>query len=283
MEVVSKLYKGKTEVRFLGPTDDKPFRHMYFVDGVRKTGVTTYLGIIDKSRSLIIWATELYRDFLIENLKKGITEDHIYNGSTLHEEIKQKAASIGDEVHDWIEQYTRGEKPDMPDKREAQIGVSAFLDWEKENKVKFISSERVVYSKKHDYVGRLDIEAKVNGKLCLVDIKTSNSLYNTQGLQVAAYVKADEEESGKEYKGRWLIRLAKETEEEYIVRMNKKNQNRVRRGRDPVVIPSYRPFEARFLDEDKKNMDRDFKGFINAKELFEWNKKTDFFTNGNKK
>ena len=66
----------------------------------------------------------------------------------------------------------------MPKRREAQIAVNAFLDWEAANKVKFVSSERVVYSKKHDYIGKMDIEAKVNGKLSMIDIKTSNGLYN---------------------------------------------------------------------------------------------------------
>jgi hypothetical protein len=53
------MYGGKINVRFLGPTDDKPNRHIYMVDGKRKTGVTTIIGIKDKSRPLVIWATEL--------------------------------------------------------------------------------------------------------------------------------------------------------------------------------------------------------------------------------
>jgi hypothetical protein len=277
MEIEFELYKGKVKGKFLGPTDEKPKRHMYYVGGKRKTGVTTYCGIKDKSPGLIIWATELYRNYLLDALKDGITEEHIFTGSTIHEERKAEAAAVGDEVHKWVEQYIKGEKPDMPERREAQIGVTAFLEWETENKVKFISSERVVYSKKHDYIGKMDIEAKVNGKLCLLDIKTSSGMYNEFYMQTAAYVKADEEESGKKYAGRWLIRLAKETEKEYEARMVLKNQNRVRRGRDPIQYPPYKVFEAKFLDEDPKNMDRDFKGFLAAKALFEFDKLTGFW------
>lgn len=268
-----ELYKGKVKGKFY------PNSHAYYIDGKRKTGVTTYLGIVDKSRPLVIWATELYRDFLLECIDNGITEDHIYKGCTLHEERKQEAATIGDKVHGWIEQYINGEKPEMPEGKEAQIGVNAFLDWEAENKVKFLSSERVIYSKKHDYIGKMDIEAKVNGKLCLIDIKTSNGLYNTYGMQTAAYVKADEEESKRKYTGRWLIRLAKETESEYLDRMQRKNLNRVRNGKIEIDFPPYQVFEAKYLDEEKGNLERDFKAFINAKELYEWNKETDFFTN----
>lgn len=264
------LYKGKVKGKFF------PESHRYYVDGKPKTGVTTYLGIVDKSRPLLIWATELYRDYLL-GIKEPITEAHILEGCTLHEERKQEAAAIGDEVHKWVEGYINGETPEMPESKEAQIGVNAFLDWVTANKVKFLSSERVVYSKKYGYIGKMDIEAKVNGKLCLIDIKTSNGLYNTYGLQTAAYLRADEEESDRNYHGRWLIRLAKETEREYIGRMKRKNLARELRGRTPVEIAPYQVFEAKFLDEDSTHLDRDFLAFLSAKHLFEWNKATDTF------
>ena len=268
---LSKLYNDKVEIKFF------PKSHQYWVNGKRKTGVTTLIGIVDKSRPLVIWATELMRDFLLA--KKDITEADIYKASTIHEEKKKEAADIGTEIHDWIEKYVKGEKPDMPESKEAQIGVTAFLQWTDENKVKFLSSERVVYSKKHDYIGKMDIEAKVNGKLCLIDIKSSNGLYNTYNLQTAAYVMADEEESDRKYQGRWLIRVAKETEKEYIARMKKKNDARIAKGKEPVDYPPYQVFEAKFLDDEETNIERDFKAFLSAKNLFEWNKATDYFTN----
>lgn len=271
--IETSLYKGKVLVRFF------PDSHIYMVNGKRQTGVTTFIGIVDKSRPLVIWATELYRDFLLEKIKGGIKEEHIYEGCGLHEEKKKAAADIGTLVHDWVEAYINGENPEMPEVKEAQIGVNAFLDWVSANKVKFLSSERIVYSKKYGYIGKMDIEAKVNGKLCLIDIKTSNGLYNTYGMQTAAYVKADEEESNRKYQGRWLIRLAKETEKEYIARMAKKNFNRNRKGKEDFNYPPYQVFETKFLDENPANTERDFKAFINAKELFDWNKETDFFRN----
>lgn len=269
----STLYKGKVKIRFF------PESHIYVVDGKRKTGVTTYIGIMDKSRPLMIWATELARDFLLANLDRGITKEHILQSCVLHEEKKKEAADIGSLVHDWIEKYIKKENPELPEEKEAQIGINAFLDWVNDNKVKFLSSERVIYSKKHDYIGKMDIEAKVNGKLCLIDIKTSNGLYNTYSMQTAAYVKADEEESGRNYEGRWLIRLAKETEKEYKARMALKNANRLLKGKEEIEYPPYQVFETKYLDDVMTNIDRDFKAFLNAKALFEWNKETDFFTN----
>jgi hypothetical protein len=267
------LYGGKANGKFY------PGSHRYFVNGKPRTGVTTYIGIVDKSRPLITWATELYRDYLLGMLETNIviSENVVYEGCSLHEERKQEAAAIGDEVHKWIERYVKGETPAMPETREAQIGVTAFLDWQAANNVKFLSSERVVYSEKHGYIGTLDIEAEVDRKLCLIDIKTSNGIYNTYGLQTAAYVRADEEETGKKYHGRWIIRLSKETEAEYVERMAKKNANRERKGQSTFEPAPYQVFESKFLDEQPDALNRDFAAFLNAKALYEWNKETDTF------
>lgn len=265
------LYKGKVVGKFF------PESHRYYVGDKRPVSVTGILGIIDKSRPLVIWATELYRDFLLS--KKTVTEEDIYAGCTLHEERKKEAADLGSIVHNWIEAFAKGENPEMPEEKEAQIAVAAFLQWKDENKVSILSSERVVYSKKYDYIGKMDLECKVNGKLCLIDIKSSNGLYNTYNLQTAAYLMADQEESGRNYKGRWLIRVAKETEKEYNIRMAKKNKERVRKGKDEFAFPPYQVFEAKFLDDELTNIGRDFKAFLAAKDLHAWNKETDTFLN----
>ena len=273
------LYKGKVQGKFY------PKSHAYYVNGKRKTGVTTYCGMKDKSAGLVSWAVGLFRDYLLELFEAGekIIEQHILDGAILHEKKKTEAADIGTEVHDWIERFIKGENPDMPERREAQIGVNAFIDWTKANKVKFMSSERIVYSKRYDYIGKMDIEAKVNGKLSLIDIKTSNDIRNDYYMQTAAYVRADEEESDREYRGRWILRVSKETEKEYIARMKKKNDIRVKFGKEPVEFPDYQVFEAKDLDEEDANMERDFKAFLACKTLKEFEDATGFYAELKKK
>ena len=173
----------------------------------------------------------------------------------------------------------------MPEIKQVQVGVNAFLDWEKEYKVKFISSERIVYSKKYDFIGRMDIEAKIDKDLCLIDLKSSNGLYNAVNLQTAAYVKADEEESGREYKGRWAVRLAKYDEQEHIEREEKKkyikkivSEYRKQEYKE-YPIPAYQVFEAKYLDPEDGLIDRDYKAFLHAKELYLWDRETDYFLN----
>lgn len=268
------LYKGKCKVRFY------PNSHRYTVNGKPTSGsVTSILGMYDKSGALIPWAVELAVNFLREKHLAGtkFCDDDFLDAEEQHTIHKKQAADIGTVVHDWVEKYILGQKPEMPETKEAQIGVNAFLDWINDNKVKFLSTERAVYSRKHDFIGKMDIEAKVNGKLALIDIKTSNGIYNTYNMQTAAYVRADEEESGRKYHGRWIIRLAKETEKEYNARMAKKNANRKRKGKDPIDYPPYQVFEAKFLDDTAGNMERDFEAFLACKTLFKFEKDTGFY------
>lgn len=281
----SELYKGKIKIRFF------PDSHQYWVNAVRKTGVTTFIGILDKSRALMSWKGQRVADFLLTALKKGkITEELVCAASYIDEIEKEEAGVVGSEIHDWCERYIKaklgdGEMPDMPERKEVQVGVNAFLDWEKEHNVKFLSSERVVYSKKHDFIGKMDIEAKVDGKLCLVDLKSSNGLYNTVGMQTAAYMFADMEESGREYKGRWAVRLPKYDEAEYLEREEKKKEIKKLikkyKGEEfkDYPIPAYVAFEAKYLDEKAGSFEYDFDAFLHAKALFLWNKDTDYFLN----
>lgn len=278
-----ELYGGKIKGKFYGPTPDKPNRHMYYINGERKTGCTTFLGIQDKSGPLLIWAKDLIEELLIEKATRGkLTLEDISAIVSQPEKLKREASDIGSKIHDWCEKYIRhklkekgAELPDFPEESGVQVGVNAFLDWEKEHKVKFLSTERVVYSRKYDFIGKMDIEAIVDKKRVLVDLKSSNGLYNGVRMQTAAYAMADTEENGKKYEGRWAIRLAKETEEEYIARFKKKQAKDIRNGREPREIPPYQVFEAKDLDLEAGWLERDFKAFLFAVGLFRWNEKTD--------
>src|SRR3990167_9060690 len=264
------LYKDKVKGKFF------PVSHQYWIDSKRPPSVTGIIGIMDKSRALVPWALEEAAKSLLPLVDKKLSAEELVKACFASEERKEKAADIGTKIHEFCEQYIladmgKGEVPELPKEKAIQIGAEAFMAWHDEHKVKFLSSERVVYSKKHHYIGTLDIEAKVDGKLCLIDLKSSNGLYNSVRMQTAAYVKADEEESGKSYQGRWAIRLAKETEEEYIERMELKNQIKQFLGKKPSEVKPYQVFEDKFLDNEMMDIKRDFKAFLACKELTEWN------------
>lgn len=294
-ETLFTLYKGKIKGKFLGPTQDNPTRHMYYVDtgeGLkRKTGVTSALNIKDKSTALMSWQGEETAKHLFGVMETGkaLTQEDVIKAIFAHEEAKTKAGDIGHEIHSWIEAYINHklkkkgyDMPEMPEDQCIVTGVTSFLEWENSHKVKYLWSERILYSLKHDYIGRGDFGAVVNGITCLCDIKTGNGMYNSVLAQTAAYAEADREECGIKYQGRWAIRLAKETPDEYQKRMELKNTIKSMLGKKEREIEEYKVFEARFLDEEKSHMQRDFDGFLHHWNLLKWDRETDFFYNRNK-
>lgn len=273
-----KLYKGKIEIQFDDSVNENTGekRHLYYLiengKKVRLPGVTTFCGVLDKP-GLIPWAVNLTVDFLrdhIQYLKTGqLDADQILKlAKEESERVKKEAGDIGSQIHKWIEQYIKGESPEMPNDDRVITGVNAFLDWVEENDPQFICSEKIVYSKKYRVVGTLDFAAKLRkgklkGKKLLGDTKTGNDLYEEVKMQTAGYQGADEEEAGKKlYDGRIVLRVSKESEEEYMERMGKKKYLK--------TIPPYKVFEAIYLDEDPGEFERDYNAFINAVNLYRW-------------
>jgi hypothetical protein len=263
--IIKSLYGGKIVVKHYNTNG----RHSYFVNGKRCASVTGPIGIIDKSRQLIRWAVDSDIEFLRQYVGAKLTHDMLDSAEDYHEEKKAEAANIGTEAHNWIEAYIKGRKPDMPENPAVLQAVSSFLDWVKDQHIKFHSSEDIIYSKKHNYVGELDGRATMGGHagLYLIDYKVSSGLYPGVAYQTAAYLKADQEESGQEYAGRWAIRLAKETESEYNLRQQKKLDKWLKKnpGKDPYEIDPYKAFEAKFMDNS--TLERDFKIFLLCKDL----------------
>jgi len=218
--IITKLYDGTIELCF----DEA--RHRFTInDKSVFPSVTAAIGVIDKSRPLIYWAVGLTKDFLLGNLQALIDDTKGDKIASLIEEAvkqhsikKQQAADIGTQVHDWVEKFikakTKKDWPEIPKEPQVYNGISAFLKWVDEYEVKFISSEKHIYSKKYKYAGIMDAEAIIKRKLCVIDFKTSKGIYPEMFFQVAAYQAAAEEESGKEYSGnKWLARFDKETGE----------------------------------------------------------------------
>lgn len=293
--IESELYKGKVKVRFF------PDSHQYWisVNGQpfkRKSGSTTYIGIKDKSTPLGKWQQGMTLDFLLQLLEKGapLNEDTAIEAVIQHELSLSESVDIGKEMHDWLERYIKFKLkhkgyesiPEMPTIPEAITGVMGFLAWEKEMKPKYVSSERMVYSMKHDHMGTLDIELIIDKMLCLGDFKSSNGLYNSVRAQTASYLKADEEENkSKKYKGRWAFRFSKYTEAEHKKREERKKVIKAHiariKGKEfkDYEIPPYQAFEAKFLDKNKGMLEDDFDAFLHCKALYEWDKRTDWFFN----
>lgn len=206
-KITQELYNGEVAITFY------PNIHRYKKEGERtflisSTGAT---GKLDKSTPLVIWATRLFKDYLLQYLEesksKNFTKEELYpiidEGSRQHTAKKEEAASFGDIVHDWclafglakLQGKELGEETlkDLP--KEALKGINAFLDWYNNHDVEFeYVDDKIVYSRKHEFVGIPDFIGKVDGGKTVIDYKTSKNIYSAHYYQLSSYRFAYEEE-----------------------------------------------------------------------------------------
>lgn len=211
MEV--KLYNGEVEVKF------NEGNHSYFVDGKRCKSVTSITGMLDNP-ALSFWALKMTGEYLNGLLSKGvqITPAYIQEGLAYSNQVKKEAAEIGSRVHDYCERFAiacmKGEPlPDVPNDIDDKIvsGINAFLDWYSQHDIKFLEIEKIIYSRKYNYVGKFDALCTIDGVLTLVDYKTSKGIWENQDWQLCGYKLAYEEELGNQNIVPMLLHFDKET------------------------------------------------------------------------
>jgi hypothetical protein len=201
---------------------------------------TACTGIIDKSRFLIPWAVGLAGTYLKQFIENSSINEFsaeellpaIDEALKQHTVKKEEAASIGDLVHAWAESFAQAQienspMPEIADDLEESVinGINAFLEWVSSHDVKFIHSEKLVYSKQHGYVGTADAIAEVDGRKLLIDYKTGKSGdYPEYKFQVAGYRQAYEEENG-ELEGALILHFNKEDGSLKIIECNEYKQD----------------------------------------------------------
>ena len=151
--------------------------------------------------------------------------------------VSQKALDVGSEVHNAIERYLLAVmknkakagslvlsnltsfKPIVENlSKEARTAFGAFVQWAGDNNLKPISIEKTVYG--NGWAGTLDFFGYLNGKLYVLDWKSSKALYPEMRYQIAAYRsetprmkqidQSDDKENWVET-GCGILRLDKET------------------------------------------------------------------------
>lgn len=185
-----------------------PGNHTYRLDGKVVRGVT---GLLDSGLSksaLVKWSAnfvakivaddyydarpneraELYAD-LEAAARRGDLYDWLRRAPDRYKDHK---AVIGSRVHALGEEMVHGRPVVVPDDLKDYVeGYARFLDrWQ----VDPVFTERSVASRTHQYAGRMDLMANVgalDNALCGIDLKTSNNVYASTALQLAAYTRAE--------------------------------------------------------------------------------------------
>jgi len=200
-------------------------RKVYYTDdtGMLCERVTKVLQLLDKP-ALMYWAMKVSLEHIKQRLLKLKGKpDEAYLDMMIKEakgspyKQKTKAANIGTTVHKLIESHIKGEKIDISIHDEkVQNGFKAFLLWEKEEKVKYIETEKMVLWKHigRGFGGQIDNVYEKNEKRILHDWKTSSGIYEPEvPLQLGAYKLAYEFTTGEHIDGATVGRLDKLTGE----------------------------------------------------------------------
>ena len=137
----------------------------------------------------------------------------------------EEGRARGTEVHAICESFDRGilavETID-----ERLVGYfKSWLLFVKEYKPEFLEIEKMVFSKSWGYCGCIDRVARINGKLYIVDIKTSQYKSPSHEIQTALYKTAYEEFTKNKINGlktgRWIIVLSPEGKMAKVVEHDK--------------------------------------------------------------
>lgn len=221
--------------------------HKYTLDGKPLTGVTTILGVIAKP-ALIDWAANTAVDYvenempvigskwegcICENTDEtcdGCEENRMIEATVdwqklnsilveareAHTRKRDDAGKKGTDVHKEIEVVVKGAIKNFDGYIQGSIGgenkqIRLFCNWATENKVKFLDSEKRMYSEKLWFAGTVDAVAEIRGNKYVVDFKTQAKLWDrTPFLQVAGYRIMLEEMGETGYHGGLVVLLPKE-------------------------------------------------------------------------
>jgi hypothetical protein len=176
----------------------------YTIKGCQLPSVTTILDVIAKPALGPWYAKQERRYFetaMLEVLTKPGARDPEFVLTAVAEAVmgvkaadreKQQARTIGTAVHAGIEWRLRtmlgenaGPEPRLPDA--AIWAVESWKDWATKVALEPLAIERTVYCLECGYAGTLDLYARVEGVLTILDWKTGRAIYPEALLQNVAY------------------------------------------------------------------------------------------------
>ena len=221
-----------------------PEHKPYMLDGKRVPSVTTITGCMDfgKSNGLMRWASRL-----------GLQGIDAVG-------YRDETAEIGTLAHSIVEWHLTGQTPDftdVPQERQnaALDSARSFFAWLDEHEVETIESETALVSREYRYGGRIDLYAKIDGLLTLLDVKTGKGIHWEAAVQVAGGYKRLLEENGRTVERVVILNIPRSDDESFLA----------------LPVPDCAPFDAAFLvarkmyDEGataRKTFDRLMKGAL---------------------
>lgn len=208
-KIVRTMYNGAYEVTH------NPFakgsQPRYVVENLKTgevakpKGVTTILGAT-LAKDLISWAVGMARDYLTAKHPE-ITLQDIEDACKQYTIRRDKGADTGSEAHAMVENFLKGYPlpPVGEHSEEAEAAFWAFKEWFDSVGAEVINVEEVIFSPSYNYCGTYDCMLRINGKIYLCDLKTTNAssrapkgVYAEMFIQLGAYAAAHHEHRATE-------------------------------------------------------------------------------------
>jgi hypothetical protein len=225
--IITPIYGGRATVTF------KEGNHVYTVavpergiNDLWQPSVTGIIRVLSKADVLVPWSIgEVIKQVkltLQSDANSSVSKELVYAILEASKEAwkarRGEAADIGTYVHNFLEaemKYrARVQNPynpqfelfpegppvllssNIPEEyfEPVRNSISAGLKFFDEHQIELVQAEAPRWSPTYGFIGTGDLIAKVDGKLTVVDYKTSKRLYDTVFLQLAAYQLAYEEE-----------------------------------------------------------------------------------------
>lgn len=234
--------------------DEEGFKEAsgYTIDGVWYPRVTKIVSIKAKPA--------LYRFYAgVKNFAEG-------------ESVKNRSASEGTAVHEAVEAILLGQEPKIDPKIQPAIkSFREFLDQKNIHATKDFVEKRVI-NYDHRYAGTVDAVAFIDGKLGVLDIKTSQAIYRDYNLQTSAYMDALKNEfTGLET--RWILKIDQVQTCQFCGarRRLKGGIEKIKpNGRFPCLGHAWGEMKGDIEFKEFPYWQTDFEAFLAAKKLWEW-------------
>jgi len=202
-------------------------RYRYKVNGEVKKGVTTLIGSRFAKNAIKGWAKKLPIRALEWQLKDdGWAYDKISNFieklSDKVNKLETQDATTGTLMHKLAEDYITKKKVVPPETEPLKTMFNKFIKWWNSKSFEVIATEQTCYSEELDVCGTFDAiikEKKGNGKLSLIDFKTSKDFYIDQPIQLSTYKKLIEDSTKFKINHLLVINIPKEKVKDIEMRM----------------------------------------------------------------
>lgn len=193
------------------------------------------------------------------------------------QEATELSAKEGTLVHETVQKLLIGERPIIdPSIQPAVEGAIKFVE---KHGIQFDASyiEKRICNKHARYAGTIDAIALINGRLGVLDIKTSQAIYRDYNLQTSAYMAALTPEI-KNLQTRWILRI---DQVKTCYRCNatlrpKGGREKIRRGTRSLCHENdhdWGPLTGVIELKEMPYWKEDFEAFLGAKKLWEWENK----------